>query len=240
MDTLLSGLELREPLAQVRHAGAAFVRRALTGSRCEQLRREVSGVAFETANGRYGPRRVRQESDVFVTADFGPHPQLRRLRDELEARVHAAAPDMSRWRPDEVSIQRYRPGAVGITPHLDHKRYRYLVASFTVEGEAAFTLCRNREGDAIATWRAGPGSLVLLRGPGLDGLDDGRPLHAVGGPRPTARGSRWACGWICTVPAGTSPPSEGCRRRDESRAVPELNPRSRRARLRAAGAGARS
>lgn len=184
-------VDLAEPLAQVRRAGAAFVPAALTEGRCRQLRREVSGVAFETAHGSYGPHRVRQESDVYVTSDFGDHPMLGWLRDEFEARVHAAAPEMSRWLPDEVSIQRYRPGAVGITPHLDHKRYRYLVASFTVDGEAAFTLCRSREGDAIATWRAGPGSLVLLRGPGLDGLDDGRPLHAVGTP---AHGTRISLG----------------------------------------------
>ncbi len=188
---LLPGLDLVELLAQVRQAGAAFVPRALSGSCCAQLRREISGIAFETANGSYGPREVRQESEVFVTTDFGTYPELRRLRDELEAQVHAEAPDVSRWCPDEVSVQRYRPGAVGITPHLDHKRYRYLVASFTVEGEAAFTLCRNREGEAIATWRACPGSLVLLRGPGLDGTDDGRPLHSVGTP---ARGTRISVG----------------------------------------------
>lgn len=183
-------VDLAEPLAQVRRAGAAFVPRAVTASCCEQLRRDVSGVAFETAHGSYGPHRVRQESDVYVTSDFGAHPMLGRLRDELEARVNADG--VSCWRPDEVSVQRYRPGAVGISPHLDHKRYRYLVASFTIGGEAPFTLCRDRDGDPIATWRAGPGSLVLLRGPGLDGVDDGRPLHAVAAP---ATGTRISLGF---------------------------------------------
>lgn len=185
MGVLLPGLDLRGPLAQVRHAGAAFVRGAVPETWCEQLRRETSGVAFESAHGSYGRRQVRQESDVFVTADFGPYPQLARLRDELEDRVHAAADDIAglpRWCPDEVSVQRYRPAPVGISPHLDHKRYRYLVVLTTVVGEAAFTLCRNREGAAVATWNAGPGSLVLLRGPGFDDLDDGRPLHAVAAP----------------------------------------------------------
>lgn len=183
-------VDLAEPLARVRRTGAAFVPRALTESCCEQLRRELSGVAFETAHGSYGPHRVRQESDVYITSDFGAYPVLRRLRDELEARVHAGG--VSRWRPDEVSVQRYRPGAVGISPHLDHKRYRYLVASFTIEGEAPFTQCRDRDGDPIATWGAGPGTLVLLRGPGLDDADDGRPLHAVAAP---ATGTRISLGF---------------------------------------------
>jgi hypothetical protein len=182
-------VDLGEALEQVRHAGAAFLPAAVSEACCERLRREVSGVAFERAHGSYGARGVRQESDVFVTADFGAYPELRRLRDDLEAWVHAAG--MSRWRPDEVSVQRYDPGAVGITPHLDHRRYRVLVALVTVEGEAAFTLCRNREGDAIDTWNVGPGSLVLLRGPGFDGLDDGRPLHTVAAPD---RGTRTSIG----------------------------------------------
>ncbi len=198
-------MDLGEALEQVRHAGAAFVPAAVSEARCERLRREVSGVAFQRAHGSYGAREVRQATDVFVTAALERYPALRMLRDDLEARVHADAtgiPGLSRWRPDEVSAQRYQPGAVGITPHLDHKRYRFLVALVTVEGEAAFTLCRNREGDPIATWHAGPGSLVLLRGPGFDGLDDGRPLHTVAAP---ARGTRISVG--VRMDAGPSPRS---------------------------------
>jgi alkylated DNA repair dioxygenase AlkB len=211
MAALLPGLDLREAVARVRCASAAFVPRALTETCCEQLRREISGVAsFESAHGSYGRRQVRQECDVFVTADFGPYPELERLRDELAARVHAAAGDvagLARWRPDEVSIQRYHPAPVGITPHLDHKRYRYLVVLATVVGEAAFTLCRNREdreGAAIARWNAAPGSLVLLRGPGFDNLDDGRPLHAVAAP---ARGTRISLGFRMDALRGGSEPA---------------------------------
>jgi hypothetical protein len=67
-------------------------------------------------------------------------------------------------------------------PHLDLKRYHYLVAIITAHGTAPFTICKNRTGEPLTTWPATAGSLVLLRAPGLDGLDDGRPLHTVSGP----------------------------------------------------------
>ncbi|MQA14786.1 MAG: hypothetical protein GEV09_11595 [Pseudonocardiaceae bacterium] len=182
---MLPDLDLRGALADVRRTGAAFVPEALAETCRERLHREVSGVALAGARGTYGKHGVRQEADVAVTADFGRFPQLTLLRDELVARVHrdgAGIEGTTAWWPDELSVQRYRPADAGITAHLDHRRYAVLVAVFTTTGEADFTLCRNRAGDAVAMWRAGPASLVLLRAPGFDGLDDGRPLHAVTGP----------------------------------------------------------
>ena len=89
---------------------------------------------------------------------------------------------LCRWCPNHAWVQRYRPGSRGITVHKDLKRHGLLVAVFTLEGSAAFTVCKNRAGDARMSWAAGPGSLVLLRGPGFDGTEDDRSLHAVGGP----------------------------------------------------------
>jgi hypothetical protein len=100
----------------------------------------------------------------------------------LVRRDAAEIPGCADWRPNEISIQRYQPGALGITPHLDLKHYHYLVAIITAAGRAPFTLCKNRDGDPLTTWAASAGSLVLLRAPGLDGTDDGRPLHTVSGP----------------------------------------------------------
>ena len=44
------------------------------------------------------------------------------------------------YAPNEIYLQRYRPGSLGITPHLDGKRYRRLVAFFTVRGSACLAL----------------------------------------------------------------------------------------------------
>jgi hypothetical protein len=53
---------------------------------------------------------------------------------------------------------------------------------FTLLGSSEFLLCKGRSGSVIETWQTRPGTLVLLRGPGLGGLEDGRPFHAVRGP----------------------------------------------------------
>ena len=79
-------------------------------------------------------------------------------------------------------MQRYGPGALGVSPHVDSKRFAVLVASFTIEGSARFALCQTRAGEILQEWEAGPGSVTLLRGPGLLDAEDRRPFHTVHGP----------------------------------------------------------
>jgi alkylated DNA repair dioxygenase AlkB len=89
---------------------------------------------------------------------------------------------LRRWWPNEAYVQRYEPGALGVSPHLDSKRFAVLVAIFTIEGSARFALCQDRAGAIIQALDAGPGSLALLRGPGLLDAEDQRPFHTVHGP----------------------------------------------------------
>jgi alkylated DNA repair dioxygenase AlkB len=177
-------LDLRPPLETVRTHGAAFIDHALTDGFLDQLRRETDAVPYEPLAAHEG--RARQEGETHVihgaTSDY---PAIDRLRHELVQLIHthgASIPGCSDWQPNETSIQRYRPGALGITPHLDLKRYHYLVAIITADGSAPFTHCKNRNGDPLTTWPAAAGSLALLRAPGFDRHDDGRPLHTVSGP----------------------------------------------------------
>jgi hypothetical protein len=178
------GLDLRPALQTVRTDGAAFIEHTLTEPFLEQLRAETNAVPYEPLPAEEG--RARQEGEIHTIRDaISPYRAIDRLRDQFAELVHdhgAEIPGCTDWQPNETSIQRYRSRALGITPHLDLKRYHYLVAIFTAEGTAPFTLCKNREGDPLTTWPAAPGSLVLLRAPDLDGTNDGRPLHAVGGP----------------------------------------------------------
>ncbi len=177
-------IELRHALQLVQRTGAAFIEDALPAKFCSWIAEEVAAAAFERLPEHAG--QIRQEGELFVlTTGFDAYPAIKDLRDELThaVRVHGAdVAGLDHWVPDEVSVQRYHRGTIGITPHRDLKRHRNLVAVFTVEGSATFTLCKNRAGEPLAEWSAGTGSLVLLRGPGLGGIDDGRPLHAVTGP----------------------------------------------------------
>jgi hypothetical protein len=98
---------------------------------------------------------------------------------------------LATWMPNEIGVARYGPGSLGITPHLDGKWYRRLVAVLTLYGRSRFAISRSREGEITADWRPGPGDLVLLRAPGLGGVRDGRPFHLVEGP---SRGVRCSLG----------------------------------------------
>jgi hypothetical protein len=181
---MIPRLELRRALQSVQRTGGVLVEDALPAELCSRIAAEVAASAFERLPEHQG--QVRQQGDILVLpAGLDAYPAIKGLRDEL---IHAVRRDaagiagLECWTPDEVSVQRYRAGTTGITPHRDQKRYRNLIAVFTVEGSATFTLCKNRAGEPLAQWPAGTGSLVLLRGPGLGGVDDGRPLHAVTGP----------------------------------------------------------
>jgi hypothetical protein len=178
------GLDLRPALEHVRVDGAVFIERALAEPFLEQLRAEANALPYEPLPGEEG--RARQEGEIHVIRRAATgHPAIDRLRDELVQLVHehgAHIAGCADWQPNETSIQRYHATALGITPHLDLKRYHYLVAIFTAQGSASFTLCKNRDGDPLTSWPATAGSLVLLRAPGFDHSEDGRPLHAVAGP----------------------------------------------------------
>lgn len=176
---------LRSALDLVDRAGAAYVPGALPATTLSALGAEVAErISFAPMPGREG--RAFQEGEVCgFHAPFDRYPVIDDVGRALTRSIHADGSGIGgcgAWVPNEVYVQRYSAGDLGITPHLDLKRYRYLVAIFTVSGQAPFLLCRNRAGDVEQSWSTAPGSLVLLRAPGLGGVDDGRPLHAVRGP----------------------------------------------------------
>jgi alkylated DNA repair dioxygenase AlkB len=168
-------------LSEVTEQGAAFAARAIDEPCCARLAAELGGGPYEPVVPAIG--QVRQQAEAFEVAVEQLHPRypvLAELCGELVSQVQRHG--VPGWRPNEVAIQRYQPGSLGITPHRDQRRFAQLVAVVTITGSAPFTLCRNRSGDPIQMWQANEGSLVLLRGPGLVGDPDGRPMHMVGGP----------------------------------------------------------
>jgi hypothetical protein len=187
MPTLLTSLDLREPLARAAGVGAAFVAEALDGSAREPLRAEISAGNFEPLPEQSGLYGVRQEAELRVLPahDLRTYPTVAQLRTDLVQLVHAhgqTIAGLAAWQPNDIAAMRYHAGSFGITPHRDTKRYRHLVAIFTIEGSASFTLCADRDGTVLDQWQTVPNSLVLLRAPGLAAAEDSRPFHAVGGP----------------------------------------------------------
>lgn len=181
---LAADVDLRGHLRAVQAMGATFAERVLAEDFRLGLEDEVQAGPFEPLPQFEG--RAQQEGELFgIGDDTSGYPRVSQLRDELAelVRVHGREfAGLTAWWPNEVGVQRYPAQAVGITPHLDLKRYTHLVAVFTVAGSAPFTVCKNRAGEALVRWWASAGSLVLMRGPGFGGVEDGRPLHMVGGP----------------------------------------------------------
>jgi hypothetical protein len=183
MEPVREGTHLGSGLEAVCRNGAAFVPGFLTDSFRRALLHEIADLPFEPAPEEVGP--VRQLTETFEVRGIARDlPRLEELRRELGRRVReTGVRGLATWRPNDVAVQRYRRPAAGITPHLDGKRYRRLVAVVTLEGSARFAICRDRGGEEIEAWEVGRGDLVLLRGPGLCGHRDGRPFHTVSGPR---------------------------------------------------------
>lgn len=173
----------------MRERGEALVRQALGSSFLAELQREARGAPLKAWPTEIGGVRQRMEGH-FLRAPFDGFPVIRRLADALEdAALASEVPGLRTWRPNEVSIQRYRPGPPAIESHRDNVRYRRLIAIFTTAGRAAFRVLDGRHGEVVAEWIPKPGDLVLLRAPGLAHVRDGRPFHALDAPQ---HGERWS------------------------------------------------
>jgi hypothetical protein len=166
--------DLRAPLRQVAETGIAVVPGAVA---------VPAGLVDEFATLRYKepPRDahpVTTRSELAVLSTWDGYPLLARLRASLVAAVNRSVAD---WQPDQIFVRRYRDGSEGMSPHRDGTRFRLLVATVSVLGSASF-FRHNSNGAVTHAWPVGPGDLVLLRGMGLRGVEDGRPYHSVGGP----------------------------------------------------------
>ena len=183
--TLRSELDLRPALEAASQEGAAFVEQALDPDFLDALQSEIRGLAYERMDAEEGQARQAGDEFQIIEPALSSYPSIQLLGHDLAQQVHregSGVPGYQSWRPNEVYVQRYHAGDLGITPHRDYKRYHYLIAIFTADGEAPFTICKNRAGDPLVAWTASVGSLVLLRAPRLNDEADGRLLHTVGGP----------------------------------------------------------
>jgi len=165
--------------------GFARIEGAIPSAALSELRDEIAAGPFRSFGTSFGS--VRQEIDGYdVELPSRDFPLLSRLGGDLGRLVRRdgrGIRGLATWRPNEVGITHYVEGSIGITPHLDGKWYRRLVLVATIHGRAPFAVCGSRDpDDVIERWIAGPGDLVLMRGPGLGGMADGRPFHLVGTP----------------------------------------------------------
>ena len=130
-----------------------------------------------------GERAVYQEFDICLSIPR-PH-RLWQLTQAVERLIADALATMTRPPLEALSLndlvlQRYPPGARGITPHRDHVRYIGLVVLVQLSGDGRFGLCDDRSGAGTRVLEAEPGDGILMRAPGFAEARD-RPFHFLDG-----------------------------------------------------------
>jgi hypothetical protein len=183
----LRGLDASDALQRTAIKGFGHVDDALDERFRRELWSEIRSGPLRRMAGTFGAAGVRMEIDGFdIESPFEGFPLVAELAAALTDRVRADGASLrglATWRPNEAGVGVYRPGSVGVTAHMDGRWYRRLVAVFTVVGAARFEVRAAREGEPIEAWDARAGGVTFLRGPGLARARDGRPYHAVHGPR---------------------------------------------------------
>ena len=98
-----------------------------------------------------GERLVQQRMEV--CDEFPDDSVFRTLGGEFQALWDdylASAPTNpfeGRLDFNDLMLQRYSVGEVGITPHVDRTAYRNVVCLFVLEGEGRFYICDDRAGN---------------------------------------------------------------------------------------------
>ena len=143
----------------------------------------ISPFATPSPSSGEGERAVYQDFDICLSIPR-PNP-LWQLTQAVERLVAAALgamspPPLEALPLNDLVLQRYPPGAHGITPHRDHVRYVGLVVIVQLSGDGRFGLCADRRGAGARVLEAGPGDGILMRAPGFGERKD-RPFHFLDG-----------------------------------------------------------
>jgi hypothetical protein len=180
-------MDLSQALQRTAIEGFSHLDGALDERFRRAIWREIGSGPMQGMAGTFGTAGVRMELDGFdLESPFEGFPLVAELAESLTERVRsdgASVRGLATWRPNEAGVGVYRPGSVGVTAHMDGKWYRRLVAVFTLAGAARFEVRAARDGDPVEAWDARAGGVTFMRGPGLAGVRNGRPYHAVHGPK---------------------------------------------------------
>ena len=139
-------------------------------------------LEYEQRPEYVGPAKVREQ---LSSAKVIPSPSLfSALVGEFETLlnyenlklIESERPFSTPIKFNEISLQKYDAGSIGITPHLDSARCQYLVVILVLVGEGCFATCKDRAGTNPHEIRPKTGDVILIRAAGFDGVDE-RPFH---------------------------------------------------------------
>jgi hypothetical protein len=149
-----------------------------------QLLAEAHSAAFRPARESIGEgdRIVYQRMEVCDRFPAGSG--FITLRNEFQSLWDASftkGPDYpfeSAVEFNDLMLQRYAPGEIGITPHRDRRSYRNVICLFVLAGLGRFGVCADRSGQSAREISNAPGEVILTRAPGFLGSGT-RPFHFV-------------------------------------------------------------
>jgi hypothetical protein len=179
----LSTLPVEELIRDLDENGAVSLC-ALSDESRQELLAEAEQARFRAARESVGEgdRVVFQRMEVcdrFSAASlfFDLRDGFQSLWDASFASVHPY-PFESPVRFNDLMLQRYTKGELGITPHRDSSGYRNIICLFVLDGQGRFFVSDDRKGKGAQEIPNVPGDLVITRAPGFL-HSDARPFHFV-------------------------------------------------------------
>ena len=146
-----------------------------------QTEAESYTYTLETGVVGTGDRLVRKHYHSFEA--FPESSLYVRLQQEFQALMEeqlakAAYPFATPLNFNCIVLQKYEPGALGITAHRDSLKAINLICIFNIAGQGQFYLCADRSGRDPQEIETTPGNVIFMRAPGFLGLQE-RPFHYV-------------------------------------------------------------
>ncbi len=188
MEIFRPGLNLSYLLSDVVTFGGTFVPQAFTRDYLAYLNEELDGL-------EYGQYQSDESAKVYERhRDFRARvydtqvsiPRLRELVEYVGWQIRSASVPKANnelFYPDDINVWRYDDQSSAIGRHRDYSHDLFLIVGVTTKGCCTLEFYGdNADNMNPKIWQAGPGSLMLLRGPGFCEHDD-RPWHAVNPPK---------------------------------------------------------
>ena len=155
----------------------------LSVSTIVSLTNQVSKFRFRKAKPLAG-NSVTQDFDVcFPAPRIGKIDQLASSIENLFNQTLRSMynPPIKCPKFNDIAIQRYKPGSLGISPHKDHKKYISVIIIITLSGKSDLCICDDRKGLNPLVINDIPGNIIVFPASEFTTLNNKciRPLHFV-------------------------------------------------------------
>lgn len=162
----------------------------LTESARKILHREAEGFCYEPEVKTVGTADRIVNMEYSACTQFSEDGLYAEFKQAFQAWIDEACdrlasnPFTTRLEFNQLVLQRYLPGQLGITPHRDSLRAINLIALVNLSGQADFYRCDDRQGTNAVPLDTTPGNIIFLRAPGFLNATV-RPFHFLTNIRST-------------------------------------------------------